>query len=514
MTRPIPASYAKIQIPAWLFGGSPEGLLQYSRLQSKPVAGEPAVWAVQPEEVHLRRKPDLIKVHHLAGPLVDGSRFSQLIPSGPNIGHWITDDRVAQVNQLGERAVTRGQLVDALSHAQLSLMVSPDDRLAEMAEHYHNEIRQIGMEDDPSEKAFANASAHFIWRDEVIVHRMKFASIWLRFEHDHQFRSQGPGYLEREFATNDRVFSSSASLYSGMYTFDAYMSPLLASLSPWVWGYFTAHAHGNYIQTLGISLGGVDTMASELLHLIRIEGSVDPVAKPPVRPRSSSLAVEWWGHRLNDLFATLSDFSYFVDSAGFYNASAHSHALATIEQLFRRVTSLQIGHRDLHARRVLLFTILDTLQRLTRKNLETFCSLRYAQKTLARLRKMIPEEAQDILLHRAAASIDALKRMQDGFFLSNGREGIDLPEDDGSLKFVGFDTAVAQYIKVLRDATHGHGTNREGNAPRTNALLAHHDGDVPHDLGWLGFLYLLDFLSMPEVFRNILHSDAAKLKVD
>ena len=61
--------------------------------------------------------------------------------------------------------------------------------------------------------------------------------------------------------------------------------------------------------------------------------------------------------------------------------------------------------------------------------------------------------------------------------------------------------AVAQYVKVLRDSTHGHGSNRENQVARTNALLTYHDGRIPHDLGLLGYLYLLDLMTRSENLR-------------
>jgi hypothetical protein len=39
----------------------------------------------------------------------------------------------------------------------------------------------------------------------------------------------------------------------------------------------------------------------------------------------------------------------------------------------------------------------------------------------------------------------------------------------------------------------------------TNVLLAHHDGNIPHDLALLGYLYLLDVMSRPADLRRTLH---------
>ena len=39
----------------------------------------------------------------------------------------------------------------------------------------------------------------------------------------------------------------------------------------------------------------------------------------------------------------------------------------------------------------------------------------------------------------------------------------------------------------------------------TDALLAHHDGHIPHDIGLLAYLYLLDLMMHPERVRRQLY---------
>ncbi len=58
---------------------------------------------------------------------------------------------------------------------------------------------------------------------------------------------------------------------------------------------------------------------------------------------------------------------------------------------------------------------------------------------------------------------------------------------------------------MLRNATHGHSSNKAGRVELTNTLLAHHDGTLPHNLALLGYLYLLDVLAHPDVLRKHLY---------
>jgi hypothetical protein len=205
---------------------------------------------------------------------------------------------------------------------------------------------------------------------------------------------------------------------------------------------------------------------------------------------------------LNDLFGVLADPGVFTDRAGFYNPVKHHEALLTVEQLFARVSSIQTSHRDCHAQRVLLFTVLDTLERLTGRSIDKNCSLPLAQKTLSQMRGQMPASAAEILLPAANRAVVALEEVQSGFFISSS------PQAQGDSRRIAGLTpanAAARYIKVLRDATHGHGSNRAGNVEQTNTLLAHHDGSIPHDLPLIGYLYLLDLMTRPYDLRSRLY---------
>lgn len=60
-------------------------------------------------------------------------------------------------------------------------------------------------------------------------------------------------------------------------------------------------------------------------------------------------------------------------------------------------------------------------------------------------------------------------------------------------------------LSHMRNATHGFGSNKQGRAPLVNTLLAHHTGELPHDLALLGCLYLLDVLTQPDMVRGALY---------
>jgi hypothetical protein len=197
----------------------------------------------------------------------------------------------------------------------------------------------------------------------------------------------------------------------------------------------------------------------------------------------------------------------FTDCQKIYQPAKHLHALLTVEQLFLRIASIQTSYRDTNARRVLLFSVLDTLERLTGRSVDILCSLPFARARLAAVTAKLASEAGTILLPAAERAVWALQQVQDGFYLRKqlGTETINLPTARSTTRFLNPDLAAAEYIKVLRNATHGHGSNKAGRVELTNALLTHHNGELPHDLALLGYLYLLDLLAHPDVLTKHLY---------
>jgi len=181
--------------------------------------------------------------------------------------------------------------------------------------------------------------------------------------------------------------------------------------------------------------------------------------------------------------------------------------MLSLEQLFRRVTSSLVQHRDVTARQALMYTCLDTLEGLTGRNLLTQFEATQAVKCLARIRARMPETAQRVLLPSADRAAAALAQVQQGFTMARD-QGQTVLEWAG--KTATFERAAASYLVALRNATHGHGGDK-GTAEqreRNTTLLIQHNGDIPEDLSLLAYLYLLDLLVDPERLRRILSRSA------
>ena len=410
-----------------------------------------------------------------------------------------------------QRLAQSSNPVHAFDVMRLRLLLSPSTELTRLAQSEFHELLQVPLESQPETKVFANAGAHLIERSGSLIWRHKLPFILCQIAQDPKLQRGDIAHLQDAAAQDELAFRSANGLSDGIYLMDAYTGPLLAALAPSVWGFNVPRSFGSLIFSLGQPLAGSSNGAEEMLHHIGVPGRDRSRAVPRLSSGSSHAAVRWWSESLNTMFAVLSDYSVFTDAAGRYLPKRHVHALLTIEQLFRRTTSALVSERDTNARRVLMFSALDTVERLTTVQLDRLADLKHAQKTLAAIEMVLPFEAAAILLPGARGAVEALEEMQEGFFIQHqlGTRDIEL-QVSGAVQATEPGKAAALYIKALRDATHGHGARRESAADRTDALIAQHDGQVPHDLGLLAYLYLLELLVRPNRLRGILKATCRK----
>ncbi|MBB5874638.1 hypothetical protein F4553_008072 [Allocatelliglobosispora scoriae] len=413
-------SQARVAVPSWLWGGAPDDYFARASLHARQDPSS-SMLLVQTDERYRRVKPELVESYYIGGPAKRRPDFDLLARhAAKNTVDSGVPDAVtrAQLADVEGRFQQTQDLVDRFYFHQLQTMVAGKDEVADVVATLHATLIALESASDPAHKPFQDASVHLVRRSDALLHRAKLIAVLLRIEHDDLLRSGDIANLKVQSAAGDVVFASGDGLLEGLILFDAYLGPLLGALTPAVWGFSVHRASGTVIYNLGRTVSGTRQGAAEMLQLLPSHSpGLQTWKSPETSHEAYAQAITWWTDQLNKIFGVLTDPAVFTDSAGAYSPAKHQQALLTIEQLFRRVSSIQTSHRDGHARRVLLFTVLDTIERLTGRPIEKNCAASFAAKTLDRIRSTLPPAAAPVLLSAAERAVRALEEVQQGFFI-------------------------------------------------------------------------------------------------
>jgi len=499
----VPDSWVRMQAPEWLWRAA--SIFRDAGLQVRAHGCPPGERVIATDEQFLRRRPELVEARYLAGPGGSALGFEGL----GGLSEDVVDASARKT--LAEHGVRIPQgsdsLVDSITRAKLRVMVVRGHEVGGVVKGVWDDLSNSRVEGS-SNPAFPNAAVVAIKRHRTLLQRVHLLPLVLRLRHDPLAQAGDLERLRMESESGGLIFNASNGLRDGVYFLEPYLSPLLGALSPAVWAFSAPRGHGQLIFSLGRQLAGLPEFPTDLLGTISVPGAQEAVDFHDFQPSAAASATNWWANRLNEMFGVLSDFSVFASRDHLHLPSQHLQALLSVEQLFRRVTSALLSDRDKNARLVLLFTALDTLEGLTGHNLQWMCELGNAESVLERARAQMPTAAQDILLPGASRGVAALRRLQDGFFLKTPDGRLDVHADGRPPMSLA--QGAAEYLKMMRNATHGHGPTRARQRDLAEQLLARHDGELHPDLGLLAYLYLLDLLVEPARLRRILSSDASR----
>ena len=254
-------------------------------------------------------------------------------------------------------------------------------------------------------------------------------------------------------------------------------------------------AFGTTVLSLGTPLRGLrDGAAAEPLQMLSTRKRHHRCRVPAAASPRCSEALSWWTSHLSRFLAVVTDPTGFVGADQHYRPQRHLQSLASVDQVFRRVHSVQTAYRDGELRLVAFFSVLDTLQDLTGHDLVVLCRPASRAKSSRKSDRHDPGRSR-VLLWGAERAVNALEELQDGFFLPR-QAGLDITVPGGTAlplpDAVASTSCLAQRHSRLRRPTGRHGP--------PEALLASHTGRVPHDLPMVAYLYLLYMLTRPAPF--------------
>lgn len=500
-TRPRP----HVRLPGWLGGGDIDGFAQEAGLKLKPIDKGTGIWEVRTLEDYHKTPPRLVITRRLATPATidrpDALAGLRTLPAQPG-----TLDPAEVKAELNRLATHPGDLGALGAWASLATTACPTERLEASVRAVYETILAL-RDDNVNDQLLGDAEVYLVEVNRALGLRYSLVRLLLRLnDNPDEFVTRPSAQLREElFASGRGLFSDTT------FGLGAYLNPLLLALSPWVWAISGSRAGGVVVYSLGMPVPGRRGEPAELLQLFSPRGSLRTERPVGVTSGAMGAAVAWWTGQLNRLFAVITDPAHFCDQGGNYQPHRHFETLLGIEQAFRNVQSLLTHDRDINARRVLLFATLDTLAGIRSPDFDGLCQLPQACNALAEVEAAIPSAAAPVLLPNARRGTEGLRQVQDGFFLPSRvtADGVRLPGKSLGERIVARDQAAGQYLRVLRNATHGFGgTHNAANRSRDEALLMAHDGDLPEDLTLLGYLYLIRLLARLDDLESALRRRA------
>ena len=308
-------------------------------------------------------------------------------------------------------------------------------------------------------------------------------------------------------AAGELVFGSGWLLQADLtLTRDTFIGPLMLCMTPWVWAISGSRIPGVIVFDLGKPMSGRATELAEIIQLFISSGNTDTVPRPDVGPAETTAGLSWWAKHLNDMLSAITDPVSFVDVNGEFSPRRQFEVLLSIEQLGRRIVSILASERDLPTRRLLGFAALDTLDGLGFVKFEQACRISHAERSLANLESSIPHAAAAMLLPTARRAVEGLRRCQDGFLASTkvSAAGVSVPDKKCGERVLSKEDAVAQYLRIVRNGSHGFTGENDGQRRRDEILLMTHSGDIPGDVAFLPYLYWLESLTDLTQVRRML----------
>jgi hypothetical protein len=368
----------------------------------------------------------------------------------------------------------------------------------------------LGATDEP---AFPHRSAHLIVATDLLIRRVRLPGIMFRFAQDPDALSNLKSL--QAGAGTDRMFGSSTDWFQQVIGLVRYLGPLLGCMSPRFWCLPGAVPPIAILFNLGMDLAGLRQSPMEPMQLIPTQTRGEPTSPVQTSEVAGRQAIHWWAIQLNRMFHYLSDPTTFRDADGNYAAHEHHHWMLTFGQVFGLTTSLQVAVRDRTAQRAMMNSLLDAFaDRITGRDFDRLCTWTFAQRTADQVRQRMSPAAAAILMPAADRAVDALKRAQEGFYIQKqrGDDEVVLRLSDGTEERRSPERAVAMLLKLYRNATHGFGP-RPGNRRKNEidaALLVQHEGEMPADIAYLPYLYLLETLSEPDRTRDFIARKVAR----
>lgn len=488
----------RLSLPAELSGGNLGELFDNLGLSATPGA-VPGEWEVSDKLFRVRHSTEsLFWSDYLAGPGLKSQRFDLVSDSTQD--EYIDGLDPQMIAEEMEKAMQLGKLepvASMLYACQIDILSTPDSGLADKVREWHLRFAAQKFSGGQNEIAFPFASAHWVSVNPVLYFRALLPAIVMRINHDPSFVSElrsgklAPG--------SGDIFAANRALAGSSFLYGNYLGPLLACHSPRVWSVHAGRLMGSAVFSLGRTVPGRSSIPLDALDLLprRFGGLESAEVGSIVDGRQFPFheAIDWWVMSLNRLFMFSADPASYADLSGCYQPYRHQNWLINISELFDRVTAAMRVSRDQYSSLILTFSALDLVsEKFFGSDTGAFADPKLAERALDSVVQSIPDKAASVLLPAAERAVEALNQVASGFYIGTGI--VEYVGKKGKVRLTPKE-AVGPLLRARRNAVHGFGGS--GSAIKgSHELLAQHRGDLPADLRFLPYLYLLQVLCNPD----------------
>ncbi|MFC1407376.1 MULTISPECIES: hypothetical protein [Streptacidiphilus] len=492
------AEAVQAKLPPWLWGNDILGFAHTAQLKITPVDVDKQRWSVQALERHEHRTARLVRLIEIAPP-GGGPQWERLrrLPAS-RVPNTVSPELVAHKRHELVESTSPENLLARLNWLHMSLTLARDEEFISAADSAFQSLKSV--QTDEAKPLFPDLAAYFVSFDPAVSWRSGLARVLLRIEEEPALLATPPT------PTGQLAFGSGTMLQTDIQvTRDAYLAPLFLCHSPYLWSIVGPRQQGVTVLSLGKPLGGQTPDPAELIQQFMPSGPSNFPACPPIAATQISSTLAWWADHLNELLSVATDPATFRDAAGAYRPRRQFETLLSLEQAGKRVQAVLAHQRDPASRRLLAFAALDTLEGLkVVSSLENAFELTKAERVLHALEGALPAEVAAVLLPSARRAVEALRECQNGFLPSShvSGGGVAIPSKNGGAVTVSLENATKQYLRVLRNTSHGFGGKDDAGRRRDEVLLMSHTGELPHDFALLPYLYWLDCIANPQRLRT------------
>jgi hypothetical protein len=469
----------KIDVPAEMFGGNPAGLIEHCGLSvvNGPM-GSDTVWEVA------ATRTDLVESQVLHGPALKRSRFQVSKVPTPGFPGGMPRELFGEFEKLAQRLDANPTLASRLERITNTLIAVPDPQVPDAIRWGSETLAEIPLThaDGSTEPMFPRHSVHYIRIDRFAYRWTKLTQIFLLLRH----HTAADVIASAKANPGERVFRSSEALLEGPIFGDHYFVPLLANMSPSMWGIGAPRTGQVVIYTFGRVIGGNGPGASrdqrDALQILTHHNpahdfDTNSLDETKLHKAAFSEAVDWWAGRINNTLRDIFSPTTYVDTNDFYLPAVHQRWMLNFEQLVARIGGIVRHSRDKAAQLMLMYPAMDILgDSITGSGgIAQLMLPSRIRKAIAEIEEHVPVRIKPLIMAPAYRALEAADQVADEFIVPS-------PNPDATRE-----SRLTHLWNALRNTTHGFN--------KTPEILAEHSCRLPADIVLVPMVYLLDIVT-------------------